>query len=1724
MSAHERLLRLAGLCGIEAEYQDVWGETRRVPKATLRALLKAMGIAVATDAAVGAALAEREGRARCRLTPAVVVARERQPELWVPVCLPKAAAGQAFRCTLREEGGREHAFSFCGAGLPAEEEYEVGGNPYVRYRLSLPIRPPLGYHRLEVRAEGGDRSAITQFVLTPETCYLPEAVRADKRVWGPAIQLYALRSRRNWGVGDFGDVHSLVDCCVGMGADIVGLSPLHALFPHNPSHASPYGPSSRLFLNVLYLDVEAVPEFAECDAAAQLVRSREFQQHLQVLRNQELVDWPGVAAAKLRVLEILYRCFRDRQLSADLPRGRTFRAYQAEGGTPLHQHAVFDALQEHLHRDDPRIWGWPAWPEEFRDPGAPAVSQFAAIHCERVEFYQYLQWLVDGQLAAVGGRSMEHGLGVGLYFDLALSVDPGGSEAWSHQGLYAPDVTIGAPPDGFNLNGQNWGLLAPTPERLVESAYQPFIRILRRNMRQAGAIRLDHVMSLMRLFWIPAGASPADGAYVRYPLRDLLGILALESQRSRCLVVGEDLGTVPDTLRETLAAAGVLSCRVLYFEKNPSGRYKPPGDYPPEALVAVTTHDLPTLAGFWQGRDLAIRRELGLFPTEEVREQQILSRATDRAALLLALEREGLLPDGMSADPASLPEMTPALVRAVHLFIARSPAKILTVQLENVLGQARQANLPGTSDEYPNWRGKLDIYLEDLLTDLRVRKLSDDLRSVRGTVRAAAVAPAGPTAPLPARIPRATYRLQFNWAFTFGHAADLVPYLEALGISHCYASPYLRARPGSPHGYDIIDHTSLNPEIGSTEDYTLFVSTLHRCGMGQILDVVPNHMGVGGSDNAWWLGVLENGPASVYAQFFDIDWEAAKPELRGKVLLPTLGDHYGAVIEKGELQLRFDATRGELSVFYYEHRFPIDPVTYPQVLGHRIERLVLALGPESPPLLEFQSLVTAFEQLPPRRDTRPQRVMERDRDKEIRKQHLVRLCDASSDIRRFIEGSVREFNGQAGEPASFDLLHHLLEAQAYRLAYWRVASDEINYRRFFNVNDLAGLRIENEQVFEATHSLLRDLVAHGDLDGLRIDHPDGLQNPLQYYQRLARYAVQPLVTPLGADAGGDSKGSRPGALYVVVEKILASYEHLPEEWPVHGTTGYEFANQVNGVLIYAGSEQQMDQTYAQFTGQRLDFDDLLYERKKLIMKVALASELNVLANQLERISEEDRHTRDYTLIGLRDALIEVVACFPVYRTYVSADQISADDRRYVEWAVARAKNRNPAVDVTIFDFIRSALLPEPATVQSEAARGELAAFAMKFQQYTSPVMAKGLEDTSFYIYNRLVSLNEVGGDPRRYGISTAAFHRGNQDRLRRWPHTMLGTSTHDSKRSEDVRARIDVLSEIPAEWRRQLSRWARLNRRRKRIAEGRPAPSRNDEYLLYQTLVGAWPVEPLDTPALEDFRERIAAYMLKAVREAKIHTSWVNPHQEYEEALLHFVRSLLSGPDKNPFLAAFEPFQRRVSRFGMFNSLSQVLLKLTSPGVPDIYQGNELWDFSLVDPDNRRPVDYVRRREMLEGLRQLASGPREERTAAARDLSQTLEDGRSKLYLTWQVLSLRREWAELFEQGDYVPLSSDGVHADHLCAFARTHGGRGVVTVVPRWCARLSEQSKSAMPLGSIWGDTYIEAPAFAGAAHYENVFTGETVAVQTHNERSLLSAGDVLANFPVALLRISAG
>ncbi len=966
--------------------------------------------------------------------------------------------------------------------------------------------------------------------------------------------------------------------------------------------------------------------------------------------------------------------------------------------------------------------------------------------------------------------------------------------------------------------------------------------------------------------------------------------------------------------------------------------------------------------------------------------------------------------------------------------------------------------------------------------------------------------------------PLATYRLQFRKEFTFRDAQHLVPYLAELGISHVYASPFFKARAGSSHGYDIIDHNMINPEVGGTDDFLDYCSVLKHHGMGQIIDFVPNHMGIGQADNAWWLDVLEWGTESPYVEYFDIDWLPAKPELRGKVLVPSLGDHYGQILEAGELKLDFDVDGGTFSVWYYDHRFPVTPGQYARILTLALAQLPDDREGEEEAVVEFELLVAGFRDLKKQARSARHRSTRRAKSEKLKRQ-LSELARESSLILSAIGGALGKLNGAVGAPASFEALHRLLETQPYRLAYWRVAAEEINYRRFFQINDLAGMRVEVPAVFDDVHRLVLKLIAEGHVHGLRIDHVDGLFDPRQYLLRL-QSKIREIRNK--AAEGGDSNDDG-SEFYVVVEKILAPHESLREDWPIAGTTGYEFLNRLNGLFVDGRGEAALDRTYERFVGTSAAFEETVYQGKKQAMDSELASELRVLANAFNRLAETSWLTRDYTLVGLRQALREVVACFPVYRTYIDRRGGTPEDRRDIDWAIVQARRRSLRVDKAVFDFIHGVLTTDLGVGRNPLySKSEIKRLGMKFQQYSSPVMAKGAEDTAFYRYNRLISLNEVGGEPARFGTTVSAFHRQNQDAARRWPHGMLSTATHDAKRGEDARVRIDVLSELPAEWGRRVRRWATLNRRRKSAVNGAVAPAANDEYLFYQALVGAWPIEfhrtdELDPVAVDGFRERMVEFMLKAVREAKIHSSWINFDAEYEDALTAFVTRVLDISRRNPFVLDFRAFHERIAELGMVNGLAQTTVKLTAPGAPDIYQGCELWDLSLVDPDNRRPVDFELRRQHLAYLKERFGGNGSHQPA---ELLEHWQDGMIKMFVVWRILELRHRHRELFLDGSYVPLETTGTHADHLCSFVRQHENQILLVCVPRLTARLVDQH-GVLPVGAdIWGDTGVVIPTDLGPESWSNVLTGEIVeATPVNGDRREIPAAGVLRGFPVAVL-----
>jgi len=725
--------QLAQAYDIQLQWADIWGNMHPVTEEMCKALLSGMEVPVDTPAEVNTAMEQLQHTTVARWLEPVLVVPETVELLGIPVNLPIGLHNSRFQWSLTTEDGAQREGNFTDGDLRhvGDAQLAIQHERIGKFILDLPADLPQGYHQFVVREVDTGETVNMLLVITPTRCYLPDILQSlpdqdpkFSKVWGPAVQLYAVHSRRNWGIGDFTDLMRLIDWCKDQGAAMVGLNPMHALFPHNPAHCSPYSPSSRMFFNVLYLDPEAMDDFSESPEARQMVLSPAFQSALERLRLEPQVQYAEVGRRKMEVLELLYQSFCQHHLAKDTERAQAFNEYRREHGRLLERFALFHALQDRFHKEDASIWGWPSWPEAYRNPESPAVREYLQTNREHVGFYEYLQWQVDLQLRKAGFRCLQNDLGIGLYMDMAVGVDRGGADVWANQHLFAQTSAVGAPPDEYNQKGQDWGLPPLIPKKMREEAYQSFIEILRQNMKHAGALRIDHVMGLMRLFWIPPGLPPSQGAYIHYAVEELFGILALESQRNQCMVIGEDMGTVPDVVRESMNRWGVYSYKVFYFEKEHAECYKWPENYQETAAVAVSTHDLPTLSGFWQGQDIAVRTELDLYPSKELRDRQISDRMLERMAILRLLEQRGLLPAGVSTDPLSVPAMTPELSAAIHRLVAQTSSKVFMVQFEDMLLQLDQINMPGTSDPiYPCWKRKLTVPLEDLAMDERVRSV-----------------------------------------------------------------------------------------------------------------------------------------------------------------------------------------------------------------------------------------------------------------------------------------------------------------------------------------------------------------------------------------------------------------------------------------------------------------------------------------------------------------------------------------------------------------------------------------------------------------------------------------------------------------------------------------------------------------------------------------------------------------------------------------------------------------------------------------------------------------------------------------------------------------------------------------------------------------------------------------------------------------------------------------
>ena len=966
------------------------------------------------------------------------------------------------------------------------------------------------------------------------------------------------------------------------------------------------------------------------------------------------------------------------------------------------------------------------------------------------------------------------------------------------------------------------------------------------------------------------------------------------------------------------------------------------------------------------------------------------------------------------------------------------------------------------------------------------------------------------------RIPQATYRLQFNSQFTFDDARHVLDYLESLGISDLYASPIFKPRSGSSHGYDTVDYNALNPVLGEEQDFYALSKSLQERSMGFFLDIVPNHMGVS-TENDWWTDVLKHGPSSAYAPYFDIDWKPQNRTLDNKVLLPILHTHYGQVLEEGLLNLVY--WHGDFYVHYYEHQFPMTPESYIHILEHVLDALPDELeADESWVPTELASLIYSLKFLPYYWLSDQHSIDTRRREQTIIRWRLLGLFDKSESFRLTLENTLQTLNGTTGDPSSFDILDQILSQQPYYLAYWQVASDEINYRRFFDVNDMAAICTEDLQVFQDVHRLTFKLLAEGCVTGLRIDHPDGLWDPQRYFRRLQGGYIEAVIQQQYTDLPDEARAialrlqdrldrsSGLWPLYVLVEKILSEAEPLPSAWSMFGTTGYDFMYAVNNLFVDSRNEEEIDKVYQSFTSEARPFYTLTDETKQLVMAQSLTSEIGALSAKLARIVEKNRRYRGFTRNSLAFGLKEFISALDIYRTYITGPhQVSDRDHTYIESAMARAKKNNPLIPGSLFDFLYDILLMRNFNEFDETQRIELRDFVMKFQQITGPVMAKSMEDTAFYIYNRLVSLNEVGGHPAHFGIDVPTFHAHNIKKLERYPYSMLATSTHDTKRSEDVRCRINVLSEMPDEWSKALDDWSALNETAKIIVNNERAPSHNDEYLIYQTLLGTYDPQNDDEGT---YIPRIIAYMHKAINEAKTNSNWINPNRDYAQAVSNFITAIWQSTE---FRAAFAPLYQTVSHFGRLNSLSQTLLKLTCPGVPDLYQGTELWNYSLVDPDNRRPVDFERRSAMLEEM-SADFTPQERKLLATKLLGQA-KTGAIKLYVTHRILDCRRQHPELFRDGSYTPVEAEGPQARHVCAFMRQYKKQSCLVVAPRFAYTLA-RGERIVPVGaSYWQETRIRWPEPVSPTALLNIFTGESIEVG-----EVMDLGSVLSIWPIGV------
>lgn len=1422
--------RIDALCrgvGIALDYRDAEGVRHVASEAGKRNTLEALGFAVATEVQIAGSLARIEAMERRPLPPLVIVEADRPSRL--------APRSPAREWALRLESGATLADRMA-------DEASV---------ILLPALPA-GYHRLAVQTRDG--VAETTIVAAPRECFLPPTLASGGRAWGATAQVYSLRGSNDSGIGTYADVADLAGVLGDRGASFLGLSPVHALFGADVTKYSPYSPSSRLFLQTGLIAPQLASGF---DPARDGGCEPE---------TGTLIDYRAVLPRQRAMLESLWRRTRDAAL-------KDVASFRREGGRRLEEYATFEALSDHFKAEGRHWLG--EWPEPFRDVHSSEVAAFRDEHGERVAFHVWLQWLADRQLAHAASVAREKGMAIGLYRDLAVGADRGGAECWSNPDLFV-NLSVGAPPDPLGPQGQDWGLPPINPLALAETGLAAFRELVVANMRYAGALRIDHAFQLQRLFVLPVGGKAADGVYLSYPLEALIAVLKIESHRARCLVIGEDLGTAPANFSETIMDAGILSYRLLTFERDAAGRFKPPGAYPARSLAAFSTHDLPTFAGWWRALEFDVRECLGVFDSSRAASERA-GREHERKELLSALLGEGL---DVAADTDQPPDV------AALRYLARTPSALVAVQLEDILRERQQANLPGPDCGHPNWRRRSSATIAEVATHAGLDRVAAAFRDERRGALNNAKRGGRPTG---------TYRLQLHAGFTFDDAAVAAPYLARLGVSHVYVSPIQMARPGSTHGYDVVDPRRLNPELGGDEGFARFCDALNTHGLRLVVDIVPNHQGVGGKHNPSWLELLEWGRLSPQAQTFDVDWE--KPGAGGKLVVPFLGEPFEDLLTKHYVGLGFEADVGRFAVWYSDHCHPVSPLDYAALLERAQVHDERSAG-------MLQTLVADFRDLRLWDAAEPAMLLARGAQL---KRQLADACAANYALRVAIERITADF------PSSD--LRSLCERQAWRMAYWADANRLINYRRFFDITSLAGVRVEDRSVFEATHRLIFDLVEQGRIHALRIDHVDGLADPAQYLVRLQER--------VGPD------------FYIVVEKILEPGEAL-RPWPVAGTTGYDaltvldalfFANEALPVLDAVNRDAE-----ARKPRRALD----LYAIRSELLKHTFVSEFDALLRDVEGALDGPASA------DIASALHALLAGFPVYRSYATGHGFSEEDRAALEEA------RGVALEKT-----EAAL--EPAIEEVLTAIGTSGRALRRFQQLTGPLMAKSFEDTLFYRDAAFIAANEVGSFPAQPAISAAAFHRANIERLRDWPDSMIATSTHDTKRGEDARGRLLAASHLPDAWRLA---WERF-----RASEGADGLAPDDLYFLFQSLIASCPVDPTESERAA-FAERATAFVEKFLREAKVRSSWTDPDTGYEARVRAFVERCASP--RGILFREIVLFVRAIALAAGRFAVARTVLKCTIPGVPDTYQGTELIDLSFVDPDNRRPVDYGQRAAILD--------------------------------------------------------------------------------------------------------------------------------------------------------------